>query len=124
MMHCKLASYSLILERTSETSLQHTLLLSTHKFAVTTITPKGDIPFAAVDNFRFCTIGLTTTGQTTIHCIRQHRQSNSSVDELQCSHQCHQYRHFDVWNKEGMFGEKKTAIIDGWEPNWKALACL
>ena len=46
------------------------------------------------------------------------------ISKHQCSCQYHKYCHFDGWEKEGMFGEGKTAIIDGWEPNPKALACL
>ena len=50
----------------------HTLR-RTHDFAVTATTPT-DIPCTAVDNFRFCTIGLTTTCQAAVHCVRQHWQ--------------------------------------------------
>ena len=43
----------------------------------------------------------------------------------QCSRQYHQYRYFDGWEREGsVFRVGKTAFIDSWEQNWKALGCL
>ena len=38
----------------------------------------------------------------------------------QCSRQYRLYHHFDGWDKEGTFGEWKTAIIDCWEQKWTA----
>ena len=43
------------------------------------------------------------------------------IGRLQCSRQYHEYRHFNSCDKEETFGERKTAISDGWEQNWAGL---